>query len=271
MVSSVTSQNPPAYVVGDVHGHRRELTAALQAVGLIDDAANWSAGESRVWFVGDFFDRGPDGTGVVEDVMRLARQAREVGGEVEALLGNHEVLALAVQRFGDREMTTRTGSRSFAGSWLVNGGVAADQESLTPGQVAWLAERPALARLGEYLLMHSDTKEYLAWGASVDAVNGSVGAVLAGDDMAAWWDCWRRLTTRYAFRGERGATAATEVLSAFGGTSIVHGHTLIADQLGIDPESVAEPLRYAGGRVLNVDGGLFAGGPCLVVKLPEER
>ncbi len=267
----VRTPQEPTYVVGDVHGHRRELAAALRAAELIDDAANWSAGDSRVWFVGDFFDRGPDGTGVVEDVMRLAGQAREAGGEVGALLGNHEILALGMYRFGDREMATKTGRHSFAWSWLSNGGVAADQESLTSRQVRWLAERPALARLGEHLLMHSDTHEYLAWGESVEAVNAAVRDVVAGDDIEAWWECWRRLTTRYAFRGEAGGTVATEVLSAFGGDRIVHGHTLIADQLGIDPEAVTEPLRYAGGRVLNVDGGLFAGGPCLVVKLTDER
>jgi hypothetical protein len=255
------------YVVGDVHGHRRELIEALQAARLLDASATWSAGDSRVWFVGDFFDRGPDGTGVVADVMRLAGQARDAGGEVEALLGNHEVLALGMHFFGDREMTTSSGRHSFGWSWLSNGGVAADQESLTPRQVRWLAERPVLGRLGADLLMHSDTREYLAWGESVEAINAAVRETLAGDDVDAWWECWRRLTTRYAFRGEGGTTVATEMLSTLGGTRIVHGHTLIADQLGVDPATVAEPLRYAGGRVLNVDGGLFAGGPCLVVKL----
>jgi hypothetical protein len=267
----VRTPDIPTYVVGDVHGMRRELAEALQAAGLTDGAGDWCAGATRLWFVGDFFDRGPDGVGVVDDVMRLAGQAREVGGEVSSLLGNHEVLTLGVHRFGEREIAANTGRRSFQQSWLLNGGVAADQEALEQRHVEWLAGLPALAHAGEHLLMHSDTREYLGWGESVAAVNATVRDVLAGGDMDAWWDIFRRLTTRYAFRSERGASVATEMLSHFGGETIVHGHTLIADQLAVDPETVTEPLRYADGLVLNVDGGLFAGGPCLVVKLTEER
>src|SRR5262245_23967639 len=48
----------PLYVVGDVHGYLDELVAALQEQGLIDAAGNWCAGTSRLWFLGDFTDRG---------------------------------------------------------------------------------------------------------------------------------------------------------------------------------------------------------------------
>jgi len=50
----------------------------------------------------------------------------------------------------------------------------------------------------------------------------------------------------------------------------VHGHSVIADQLGIHPAQIERPYLYAGGKALGIDGGLFVGGPCLVVKLPFE-
>lgn len=254
-----------------MHGHREQLAAALRRSGLIDDSYRWCGGEHRLWFLGDFFDRGPDGTGVAELVRRLAGEAASDGGQVQALLGNHEILTLGMYRFGDSEVPSDHGQRSFARSWLLNGGQPEDQESLTDELAGWLAALPALAHVDDHLLMHADTVEYFGWGTTVAEINTEVSEVLASDDIVAWWECWRRLTTRYAFRGDRGEEIARGVLKLLGGQQIVHGHSVIADQLGVDPEMIEAPYCYAGGRVLGVDGGLFVGGPCLVVELPYDE
>jgi hypothetical protein len=256
------------YVVGDVHGHRKELVDALHAVELVDADGGWTGGNARLWFLGDFFDRGPDGIGVVELVMSLGEQAKAAGGEVQALLGNHEILALGTYLFGDTEVPSDFGPRSFGRSWRLNGGQEADQEGLTGEQVTWLRGLPVIALVDEHLLMHSDTIEYFGWGESIEEINTNLGGVLAGEDIEEWWECWRRMTTRYAFRGTRGGSVADEVLSMLGGKQIVHGHSVIADQLGIDPSDVEGPYLYADDKVLGVDGGVFVGGPCLVVPLP---
>ncbi|HEX7658924.1 MAG TPA: metallophosphoesterase family protein [Pseudonocardiaceae bacterium] len=256
------------WVVGDVHGHRDEMVDALRAAGLVDANEAWCGGTARLWFLGDFFDRGPDGAGVVDVVMRLVDQAEEARGEVRALLGNHEILALGVHRFGATEVPSGMGKRSFQRSWEINGGQPADQDALSDAQVKWLAELPVLAHAGDQVLMHSDTIEYFRWGRTEDEINSAVRELLAGDDIVEWWECWRRMTTRYAFRGPFGAQVADEVLRQLGGRRIVHGHSLIPEQLGIHPEDVEGPYLYAGGMALNVDGGLFLGGPCLVVRLP---
>ena len=62
---------------------------------------------------------------------------------------------------------------------------------------------------------------------------------------------------------------AGALLERFGGGRIVHGHTPIASVLGVDPHEVTGPLVYGGGRVVNVDHCLFAGGPGFVVRLEE--
>jgi hypothetical protein len=256
-----------AYVIGDVHGHRAELVAALREAGLADADGSWCGGTARLWFLGDFFDRGADGVGVVELVMSLAEQAESVGGSVHALLGNHEILTLGMHRFGDTEVPAEFGARSFGRSWRLNGGQESDQEALTQRHLDWLTSLPVLARVDDYLLMHSDTVEYFGWGDTIDEINAAVHATVNGDDIEQWWECWRRMTTRYAFRGPEGPEVADKVLAALGGRRIVHGHSVIADQLGIHPVDVEGPCLYAEGRALGVDGGLFVGGPCLVVPL----
>lgn len=256
------------YVVGDVHGHRDELADELREQGLVDDADDWTGGRTHLWFLGDFVDRGPDGIGAIDLVMSLQEQAVAAGGRVESLLGNHEILLLGMHHFGATEVPSDYGPRSFARSWEINGGMPSDQEALTDEHVDWLTDRPLLAHAADHLLMHSDTLEYLDWGLDTDEINATVREVLKGDDLAEWWDVWRRMTTRYAFRGPNGPEVAESLLDRLGGERIVHGHSVIADQLGIHPTQIEAPYLYAGGRVLGIDGGLFVGGPCLVVELP---
>ncbi|MDX6283967.1 MAG: hypothetical protein QOH03_5038, partial [Kribbellaceae bacterium] len=112
-----------------------------------------------------------------------------------------------------------------------------------------------------------DTEEYLAWGDSIDEINTNVRTELHSDEITIWWEIWRRMTSRYAFRGEAGPVIAAELLERLGGRRIVHGHSIVADQLGIDPAYLTGPLLYADGLALGIDGGTFDGGPCLVVKL----
>jgi hypothetical protein len=260
----------PTYVVGDVHGHRDELVAALRAKGLVDDDGDWAGEDARLWFLGDFVDRGPDGVGVIDTVMRLHSQAAEAGGMADSLLGNHEILLLGMHRFGDTDVPSDFGPRSFARSWEINGGLLSDQDRLTPEHIEWLSRRPLAALAADHLLLHSDTLEYLDWGSTVEEINEAAAEILAGSDIEAWWDVWRRMTTRYAFRGPDGEENAQKLMDALGGSRIVHGHSVIADQLGIHPTQIEGPFLYAGGKALGVDGGLFVGGPCLVVGLPYE-
>lgn len=255
-------------MIGDVHGHRAELEGALRANGLVDDDANWSGGDTHLWFLGDFVDRGPDGIGVIDLVMRLYEQAPEAGGMVDSLLGNHEILLLGMHRFGDTDVPSDFGPRSFARSWEINGGMEDDQEGLTEAHLEWLTTRSVLTLAEEHLLMHSDTIEYLQWGETIEKINDAVRDLLKSDDLGDWWECWRRMTTRYSFRGPQGAEVAEQFLDILGGKQVVHGHSVIADQLGILPAQVEAPYEYAGGKVLGIDGGLFVGGPCLVVPLP---
>ena len=267
----MSDRQRPTYVVGDVHGHRDELADALRAAGLLDDDDRWAGGNARVWFLGDFVDRGPDGIGVIDLVMSLADQAGEAGGAVDSVLGNHEILMLGMYTFGDTAVPSDFGIRSFARSWLLNGGRIRDIQGLTDRHLEWLTSRPVIAHAADHLLMHSDTTAYLEWGDDANSINKAVRDILAGDDLVEWWDVWSRMTTRYAFRGPDGPEVAGLLLERLGGQRIVHGHSVIADQMGVAPEDVTGPLLYAGGKVLGIDGGVFVGGPMLVVSLPYQE
>lgn len=249
----------PLFVVGDVHGHRDTLARLLRETGLLDGAERWAGADALVWLVGDLVDRGPDGVGTIDLVRRLGEES---DGRLRCLLGNHEALLLAVHRFGDRE--TSFPGTTFRDIWRANGGLESDLRSLTPEHVEWIAARPAIAREGDWLLLHADTTAYAAYGESVEEVAAVVSAVLgrgAPEEMDVLLEV---LSDRMRLAD---ADAARFLLERFGGTRIVHGHTPIASVRGVDPREVRGPLVYADGRVTNVDHCLFAGGPGFVVRL----
>ncbi|MCD7440158.1 metallophosphoesterase [Streptomyces lincolnensis] len=267
----------PLYVVGDVHGYLDELTAALQEKGLIDADGNWSAGTARLWFLGDFTDRGPDGIGVIDLVMRLSAEAAAAGGYCKALMGNHELLLLGAKRFGDTPVNSGAGTATFQAAWLLNGGQKTDMDRLQDHHLQWMARLDAMESVDGHLLVHSDTTAYLDYGDSIEAVNDTVRETITRNDADEVWDLFRKFTKRFSFRDEGGADAVRSLLDMYGGTRIVHGHSPIPYLLGEvgseDGEDPAGPLvegphLYADGLAIAMDGGVTMAGKLLVQQLP---
>jgi hypothetical protein len=255
------------YVIGDVHGQYRKLLGLLRDAELIDGNQTWAGGPATLWFTGDFFDRGPDGVGVLELVMRLQAQATEAGGHVGALLGNHEVLILAAQHFG----TPLTGLGAvFMLEWQRNGGQTQDLARLTPRHVDWITNLPAMALVAGRLLIHADALLYMDYGASIDEVNAAFRAILAGRDMDTYDRFLGEFSARRAFVDTQrtGAAPALAFLQRLGGSQLIHGHTPISAMTRQPPTEVDAPFVYAGGRCVNVDAGLYLGSPGFVYRLP---
>ncbi|AYN40479.1 serine/threonine protein phosphatase [Streptomyces dangxiongensis] len=269
----------PLYVVGDVHGYLDELMTALQAQGLVDASGQWCAGTSRLWFLGDFTDRGPDGIGVIDLVMRLSAEAAAAGGYCKALMGNHELLLLGAKRFGDTPVNSGAGTATFQAAWLLNGGQKTDMDRLQDHHLQWMARLDAVEEVDGHLLIHSDTTAYLDYGDSIEAVNDTIREALTRNDADEVWDLFRKFTKRFSFRDEGGADAVRSLLDTYGGTRVVHGHSPIPYLLGeVGSEESEEgggpavegPHVYADGLAIAMDGGVTMAGKLLVQQLPLE-
>lgn len=249
------------YAVSDTHGYVDELRAALEGEGLIADD-RWTGRDARLWFLGDFFDRGPDGIAVLELVRGLVDAS---DGAVSAVIGNHEILALGMRKFG----TTRSDKtpRTFEEVWQLCDGQASDQARLTDEHVEWLQGLPLVALDGADLLMHADSVGYLEWGSTIAAINEAGRRAMQSHEIADWWGLWRRLTQRYAFRGDGGPREARQLLATLGGQRIVHGHSIAAELAGVPYADVTQAWSYADGLALAIDGGIYEGGPCLLTRL----
>jgi hypothetical protein len=245
------------FVVSDIHGYVDDLRSSLTDAGLVDASGSWTGADAQLWVLGDLLDRGPDGVGVIDLVMALQKQAPE---NVHMLMGNHEALALGYRLFPDSR---------FGEVWEINGGRSADQQRLDDDHIEWLRSLPVVARHGGYLLMHSDTTDYLEWGESVDEINDTVTTLLADDDAEALWEVFATLTSRYDFAHGDGKRAAEDMLGRLGGRCIVHGHSIIGTLTDQPSHEIEGPIAYADGLVVAIDGGRYDGGPLLLVELTE--
>jgi hypothetical protein len=81
-------------VVSDIEGNFRGLQQLLTGAGVMDARARWSFGPGHLVFVGDMFDRGLQVTECLWLLYKLEHEARQAGGQVHFVLGNHEVMNL---------------------------------------------------------------------------------------------------------------------------------------------------------------------------------
>lgn len=247
------------YFVGDVHGHLDKLLRVLKTARLLDDRGDFAAGNpegAELWFTGDLMDRGPDGVGALELVMRLERQAAEIGSRVGMVLGNHDVLLLAVLAFGRSAAGGKT--LGFERDWRLMGGRESDLRRVTGRHEEWLLDRPSMALVHGDLLCHADSEMYLQYGGSLPEVNAAIRKILESSDPLEWALLLDRFADRMTFFRE--PRRAREFVSRFGARRLIHGHTPISRMSGVVASETAGPWVYADGLCVNVDGGLYLGG-----------
>ncbi|MCB0192964.1 MAG: metallophosphoesterase [Anaerolineae bacterium] len=255
------------YVISDIHGYLNSTRTLLQDIDLIGSDDTWTGGQASLWVLGDFFDHGPAGLEAVQLVRQLQAQAAAVGGKVGALIGNHDILLLAAYRFGQKSSTGSGGT--FLTDWQESGGVESDLANLTPEIAGWLANLPALALTRQALLAHADGIFYFRYGKTMTTVNRTIRRVLHSNDYNAWNCLLDDFGEHRAFLQYK--TALEVFLDSYGGHRLVHGHTPISKITNQPPETIDSPFIYAGGRCINVDGGMYLGGSGCFYRLPDEE
>jgi hypothetical protein len=248
--------------MSDVHGHPDVLRDELEAQDLARDNS-WTGGVQRLWFLGDYVDRGPEGLEVVDLVRRLEVEASASGGRVTPLLGNHELQFLAALHFGERAIRPGDATTWLSG-WRRFGGVDRELEVVSEDQLDWMTQLPLIDDVEGVLLVHSDTEGYLELGESVEQINETGRTILNGRDPEQWAFLHEVLTRRGDFlRPER----IDRFLEALSGRHVVHGHSPLGGVFRLEPEDRLRPYVYADGRATAIDGGVFEGGVLLVAEL----
>ncbi|MCG6920249.1 MAG: metallophosphoesterase [Acidobacteria bacterium] len=167
--------------LGDVHGRYDQLTAILIGTGMTDEELRWTGRDDHLVLCGDLVDRGEQDRAVLNLVRRLQGEARDAGGQVHVILGNHEVMNMtrdfryvrpggyaAFARDEDpheREEAWHRAEKAFTAEGAKKEETsAAFDEKYPPG---YFARRDAFSRDGEY-------GSWLLEQPSVIEVNGTV-------------------------------------------------------------------------------------------------
>lgn len=256
------------YVVGDIHGQFDKLTQLLKSTGIIGSDLTWQGGAATLCFMGDFCDRGPDGVSCLNLAMSLEKQAEVAGGRVISVLGNHEVMLLAAHLFNS--MPDSEWGEKLMDVWLRNGGVSKDFDNLTTEHITWIGQLPGMVRIGDTLLIHSDALFYMSHGDTIEEVNESFQHILTQETSPTIWvRLLNEFTERSAFAdmSASGVEKAASFLEAFNAKRIIHGHTPISTITREPASQVVQPHIYAEGQCINVDGGMYLGGPGFVCQL----
>ncbi len=236
----VSRQDAPPRIVaiGDIHGAADELNGLLRTAGLIGSDRHWTGGTTTLVQTGDCVDRGPGVRQVLDLLMQLESEARSARGNVELLLGNHEVLNIlhdvtdaspaAFASFADGGSEDR---RRKAFEDLV--AVTRKAKGAAPSREAWMAEHPpgyveymdamaprgrygrwvrehkTIARVGRTVFMHAGISPGTHDG--INEVNRMVADAIDAWDRGIEALVRERLITRHFTLKEIVKAAATEM------------------------------------------------------------
>lgn len=149
------------YAIGDLQG------CAHEAQVLLNRIAEDSPAGARIIFVGDLINRGPESLAALRHVAALASD-----GQVEALLGNHDLHLLAVACGVQKVSASDTLAEILA---------APDRDML----IDWLRHRPLALMARGHLLVHAGVLPQ--WSAEQTlALAAEVETVLRGPDWIAF-------------------------------------------------------------------------------------
>ncbi len=233
------------FVFSDIEGNFKAMRTLLQGNGVIDKDLKWSFGDGHVVLTGDFVDRGDLVTEVLWFIYALEEQAKEAGGYVHFILGNHEIMNMSDDlrylnpkyvesaKLLNEHFMNLYGQNSELGRWLRTKNVA--------------------EKIGKFLFVHAGiSNEVNQMNVSVNDINRLTrpyygdtiynykdqrSDTLIGDAGPFWYRGY------YSKSKPAPKEQVDQSLSKFGVKHIVIGHTLVADTVSL----------WYGGKVINVD------------------
>jgi hypothetical protein len=159
--------------IADIHGAYDAFETLLRNADIVDAELDWVGAADHLIIVGDVLDRGPDSRRALDLIMKLEPQARDAGGAVHFVLGNHELMNLTgdLRYVSDAEYAAfamdetpemrAAAFAEFAGTiedfdaQFPPGFFAHRQAFSAAGRYgAWLLQRPFLLTVNDWAFVH---------------------------------------------------------------------------------------------------------------------
>ncbi|MCB9285152.1 MAG: metallophosphoesterase [Lewinellaceae bacterium] len=213
--------------ISDIHGKYQLMVDLLRIHGVIDPQNHWAFGTGHLVVVGDIFDRGENVLDILWLVYNLEQEAKEAGGMVHYILGNHELMNLGNDlRYVNKKyryttvMLKRPYPQLFGPDTYLG---------------RWIRSKPVVITINDMVFVHAGLSETcLNLGLSFEEINADfrtriidqpeesiqsdpVLRVLDGEDGPLWY--------RGYFRDDFSKVRAQALLHRLGKKHIIVGHT----------------------------------------------
>jgi serine/threonine protein phosphatase 1 len=227
------------FAIGDVHGCAAELRALLAAIA---ERARESGGRTRLIYLGDMINRGPDSAGVL--ALWAQNEAAHGVHHVDRLMGNHEIMMMLAVLRGPH-------ARQAGNMWLSKrmGGQALLHQMRSKAGLPWAEADLALlhAALGEQILHRLyGMRSHVRLGNTLFVHGGLDPHADADEFLTRPWTTFTEARWAWINHG------FLDWKGGFGGTLVVHGHTPPDKHKSIS--GMADPHLFEGDR-LGLDGG----------------
>ena len=233
--------------LADIEGNFEAFATTLKGNNVINENLDWTFGNGHLVLVGDFFDRGNNVTEVLWLIYELERQAKEQGGMVHFIIGNHE------------EMNLRGDSRYVEEKYFeVARAFNTKYHSLFATNTElgkWLRSKNVIERIGQTLYVHGGfSPEMASSHMSLKEINkiaranfgkpawkveekGGMAKRIFGDKGPMWY--------RGYFTGTLEANELIRVLNIYKATKVVVGHTIVPNVSSIfDGRVIAVDVKH---------------------------
>src|SRR5258705_3671072 len=220
--------------ISDIEGNFGTFRKLLQASGVIDSAFNWTFGEGHLVLIGDFFDRGIQVTEVLWLIYSLEEKAKEAGGYVHFILGNHEIMNMS----GDL--------RYVQPKYIENAALLGERYVDLYGENSelgrWIRTKSIIEKVGNVLYTHGGISgEINRMDISVQGIN-ELSRPFYADSTYMFAD--KRLDTLFGdfgpfwyrgyYKGSPMIASQAQIdstISKFNIRYIATGHTIVADKI----------------------------------------
>ncbi|NPA35401.1 MAG: metallophosphoesterase [Chlorobi bacterium] len=156
--------NNKIFAVSDIEGNYYVLTKLLIGNGIVDNELNWTFGTNHLVLNGDMVDRGQHVTQVLWLIYKLQYQAKQAGGTVHFILGNHDVMCMAGDsRYADPKYPEMAHKLNIEYKELYG----TDTET---GR--WMRSQNAIEKINGYVFVHAGiSPDILELGLSFEEIN----------------------------------------------------------------------------------------------------
>ncbi len=241
------------FVISDIHGQYDIFTQLLYKNGIIDGNNQWIWEDGHLVILGDVFDRGDEVHEILWLIYNLENQAKEVGGKVHFILGNHEVMVLQNDlRYVEEKYFTISDTLNIELSELYGKGSFWGR---------WLRSKNFLTQINSYLFVHGGINvELLKKYNSINEINRKMRLnidtnreeIKENVELSGLFrsngPIWYRGFFEPDSQPDVSESDLTNILSHFNVEKIIVGHTTI--------DSIQSFYDH---RIINIDGGIKYG------------